>query len=189
MPTEDARAAAASAQPSETGIREEPSGARWRATESGARAEEAEREALPSLRERGRAGDPGLSSRMALLESQLRRMLASVPVGVGEADRAPAGPGVFLLSDTDLLTHYYVEACQTLRIGVGNLVRTGRQAAGRAAAGSALKTRLAKHLGITEAKAAKYLSDHCAVRWLQLDDGANLLAHFAIAVLRPVLNE
>ena len=138
---------------------------------------------------RGRAGDPGLSSRMALLESQLRRMLASTPAGVDEADRAPAGPGVFVLSDTDLQTHYYVEACQTLRIGIGNLLRTGRQAAGRAATGSALKARLAKHLGISEAKAAKYVSDHCAVRWLQLDDGANLLAHFAIAVLRPVLNE
>ncbi len=152
------------------------------------RVDEVPREAA-GLGLRGRAGDPGLSSRMALLESQLRRMLASTPAGVDEADRAPAGPGVFLLSDTDLQTHYYVEACQTLRIGIGNLLRTGRQAAGRAATGSALKARLAKHLGISEAKAAKYVSDHCAVRWLQLDDGANLLAHFSIAVLRPVLNE
>ena len=35
----------------------------------------------------------------------------------------------------------------------------------------------------------KYLKDHCAVRWLQLDEGARELAHFAIAVLRPVVNE
>ncbi len=152
------------------------------------RVDEVAREAA-GLSLRGRAGDPGLSSRMALLESQLRRLLAGTPAGVDEADRAPAGPGVFLLSDTDLQTHYYVEACQTLRIGIGNLLRTGRQAAGRGAAGSALKARLAKHLGISEAKAAKYVSDHCAVRWLQLDEGANLLAHFGIAVLRPVLNE
>jgi hypothetical protein len=188
--TEETRAAAAAAaQVPGPVIHEEPSGVRWRAAEPATPAEEAERAALPGLRERGRAGDPGLSSRMALLESQLRRMLAATPVGVDEADRAPAGPGVFLLSDTDLQTHYYVEACQTLRIGIRNLTRAGRQAAGRGATGSALKARLAEHLGISETKAAKYLSDHCAVRWLQLDDAANLLAHFAIAVLRPVLNE
>jgi len=140
---------------------------------------------------RGRAGDPGLSSRMALLESQLRRMLAGAPSGVDEAALAPAGPGVFVLSDTDLQTHYYVEACQTLRIGIGNVLRTGRQSAGRGATatGSALKARLAKHLGISDTKATKYLSDHCAVRWLQLDEGAPALFHFAVAVLRPVLND
>jgi len=33
------------------------------------------------------------------------------------------------------------------------------------------------------------LKDHCAVRWLQLDEGASLLAHFGIAVLRPALND
>lgn len=186
-PEETRAVAATAAQVPGPVIHEEPSGARWRAAEPAA--EEAERAALTGLRERGRVGDPGLSSRMALLESRLRRMLAATPAGVHEADRAPAGPGVFLLSDTDLQTHYYVEACQTLRIGVRNLTRAGRQAAGRGMTGPALKARLAEHLGISETKAAKYLSDHCAVRWLQLDDGANLLAHFAIAVLRPVLNE
>jgi len=35
----------------------------------------------------------------------------------------------------------------------------------------------------------KYLSDHCVVRWLQLDEGAVNFCHFAIAVLRPNLNE
>jgi hypothetical protein len=27
------------------------------------------------------------------------------------------------------------------------------------------------------------------VRWLQLDEGAPYLAHYAIAMLRPILNE
>jgi hypothetical protein len=36
---------------------------------------------------------------------------------------------------------------------------------------------------------AKYMKDHCAVRWIQLDEGAADLAHFAMAVLRPVVNE
>jgi hypothetical protein len=36
---------------------------------------------------------------------------------------------------------------------------------------------------------SSYLKEHCAVRWLQLDEGASHLAHFAIAVLRPVVNE
>jgi hypothetical protein len=96
-----------------------------------------------------------------------------------------------VLSDTDLQTHYYLEACQTLRIGIGNVLRTGRQSAGRGstATGSALKARLAKHLGISDTKATKYLSDHCAVRWVQLDEGASALFHFAVAVLRPVLND
>jgi hypothetical protein len=36
---------------------------------------------------------------------------------------------------------------------------------------------------------AKYLAEHCVVRWLQLDEGASNFAHFVIAVLRPALNE
>jgi len=52
-----------------------------------------------------------------------------------------------------------------------------------------LKEKLAEHLGINEARVGKYLKDHCCVRWLQLDEGAPLLAHLAIAVLRPVANE
>jgi hypothetical protein len=52
-----------------------------------------------------------------------------------------------------------------------------------------LKEKLAEHLGINEARVGKYLKDHCGVRWLQLDEGAPLLAHFAVAVLRPISNE
>ena len=102
-----------------------------------------------------------------------------------DADQAPAGPGVLLLSDSDQVTHYYIEECQTLRIGVGNLLRGSR---GSKDWGQ-LKQRMAENLGIAEARVSKYLKDNCAVRWLQLDEGAPQLAHFAIAVLRPVVNE
>lgn len=132
-----------------------------------------------------RAGEPALASRIAQLESQLRRLLACAQSSLDEADQAPAGPGVLLLSDSDQVTHYYIEACQTLRIGVGNLLRGGRGSrdSGR------LKELMAENLGIPEAKISKYMKDHCAVRWLQLDEGAPQLAHFATAVLRPVANE
>lgn len=133
---------------------------------------------------RRRAGEPALASRLAGLESRLRRMLASPPSSLDDADKAPAGPGVFVLSDSELHDNYYVEACQTLRIGIGNLVRSGRTRNG-----DNIRGLLADHLGITEPKVAKYLKDHCAIRWVQLDDEAQLLAHFAIAMLRPALND
>jgi len=133
---------------------------------------------------KGRYGDPGLSSRISLLEMQFRRLLACPPAKLSEVDRAPAGPGVFVLTDSDLTTYYYVEVCQTLRIAIGNLIRGGSR---RGA--DSIKPRLAEHLGIPDARVAKYLADHCAVRWLQLDEGASHFAHFAIAVLRPILNE
>ena len=138
--------------------------------------------AEPSLK--GRYGDPGLSSRLSLLEMQFRRLLACPPAKLSDADRAPAGPGVIVLTDSDLTTYYYVEVCQTLRIAVGNLLRGGHRRGT-----DSIKPGLAEHLGIPEARVAKYLADHCVVRWLQLDEGASNLAHFAIAVLRPILNE
>ena len=134
---------------------------------------------------RVRSGDPALSSRMAQLESQLRRLLACSMHSLEQADEAPAGPGVFLITDTDQTTYYYAEACQTLRVGIGNMLRSGRGSR----EGSNLKEKLAEHLGINEARVGKYLKDHCGVRWLQLDEGAPLLAHFAVAVLRPISNE
>ncbi|HJY88364.1 MAG TPA: hypothetical protein VKE24_16135 [Candidatus Acidoferrales bacterium] len=137
---------------------------------------------------RGRAGDPGLASRLAHLESQLRRLIASPLYRLDEADQAPAGPGVFILSDADQTTYYYVENCQTLRIGVSNLLRAERD--GRRRRGDdSLRSRLAEHLEINEARVTKYLKEQCVVRWLELDEGASHLAHFAIAVLRPVLND
>jgi hypothetical protein len=148
---------------------------------------------LPSERTaHGRAGDPALASRMAHLESMLRRLVASPLHRLDEADAAPAGPGVFLLSDSDQITSYYVESCQTLRIGIGNLVRGGRGGksprGAHSYADSGLKAKLAEYLGIGEAKVSQYMKDHCVVRWIQLDDDASLLAHFAIAVLRAPLN-
>jgi hypothetical protein len=137
----------------------------------------------PSVK--GRYGDPGLSSRISLLEMQFRRLLTCPPAKLDEADHAPVGPGVFVLTDSDLTSYYYVEACQTLRIAVGNLLRGGSSRRGA----DSIKPQLAEHLGIPESRVAKYLAEHCVVRWLQLDEGASHFAHFVIAVLRPTLNE
>jgi hypothetical protein len=149
---------------------------------------------LPSERPaRGRAGDPGLASRMAYLESMLRRLLSSPLYRLDELGDAPAGPGVFLLSDSDQVTSYYIESCQTLRIGLGNLARGGGHGRGqrggdRSYPGIDLKEKLAEHLGISQSKVTQYIKDHCIVRWLQLDEEAPHLAHFAIGVLRTPLN-
>ena len=137
----------------------------------------------PSVK--GRYGDPGLSSRISLLEMQFRRLLTCPPVKLNDADTAPVGPGVFVLTDSDLTSYYYVEACQTLRIAIGNLLRGGSSRRGA----DSIKPQLAEHLGIPEARVPKYLADHCVVRWLQLDEGASHFAHFVVAVLRPFLNE
>lgn len=145
-------------------------------------------EAIPDLGvpgPKGRYGDPGLSSRISLLEMQFRRLLSCPAVKLEEANLAPVGPGVFVLTDSDLTSYYYVESCQTLRIAVAAMLRgnSGKRGA------SSITAQLAEHLGITEARVPKYLAEHCVVRWLQLDEGASLFAHFVIAVLRPVLNE
>ncbi len=134
---------------------------------------------------KGRFGDPGLASRLSLLEMQLRRLLTCPAVKLDEAAHAPAGPGVFVLTDDDMTTYYYVEACDTLRIAIGSLARSGMSRRGN----TNLKALLAEHLGIPETRVTKYLSEHCVVRWLQLDEGAVNFCHFAIAVLRPNLNE
>jgi hypothetical protein len=134
---------------------------------------------------KGRYGDPGLSSRISLLEMQFRRLMTCPPAKLEEADHAPAGPGVFVLTDSDLTSYYYVEACQTLRIAIANLLRGGSSRRGA----DSIKPQLAQHLGIPEPRVAKYLAEHCVVRWLQLDEGASNFAHFVIAVLRPALNE
>ena len=140
-----------------------------------------------------RAGDPALASRMAQLESMLRRLVTSPAHRLDASEEAPASPGVLLLSDSDQITSYYVESCQTLRIACGNLVRSGRAAKNpRAGRGgyteSGLKEKLGEYLGISETKVSQYMKDHCVIRWIQLDDEAPLLAHFAIGVLRTPLN-
>ena len=133
---------------------------------------------------KGRFGDPGLSSRLSLLEMQFRRLLTCPPAKLNEADRAPAGPGVFVLTDEEMSSYYYVEACDSLRIAIGNVSRSG----GNRRSGISIKPLLADHLGIPETRVGKYLTEHCVVRWLQLDEGAEYFAHFVIAILRPVLN-
>jgi hypothetical protein len=154
--------------------------------------EEADAPMLPSERTaHGRAGDPALASRLVQLESKLRRLVSAPLHRLDESDEAPAGPGVFLLSDSDQTSSYYIECCQTLRVGLGNLTRGGR--GGKGGRGgyqgdSGLKAKLAEHLGVSETKVGQYLKDHCVVRWIQLDEDAPLLAHFAIAVLRTPLN-
>jgi len=136
-----------------------------------------------------RAGEPALASRFAQLESLLRRLISAPLHRVEQLDEAPAGPGVFLLSDADLMTNYYVEACQTLRIGASQLAKAGRAGRGARAEGKgSLRSQLAEHLEISETQVSDYLKKHCVVRWLQLDEDAPRLAHFAIAVLRPALN-
>jgi len=137
---------------------------------------------------RARSGDPALVSRIARMETQLRRLISCPPQLLDEADRAPAGPGVLILSDSDLTTNYYVTACDTLRVEMARLGRTERSSRG-APAGPSLRSRLAEHLGIGESQVHRYLSQHCVVRWLQLDEGSRPLAHFAIGVLHPVLND
>ena len=139
--------------------------------------------AIPGVK--GRFGDPGLASRLSLLEMQLRRLLTCPAAKLDEAAHAPAGPGVFVLTDDDMTTYYYVEACDTLRIAISSLARSGMSRRGN----TNLKSLLSDHLGIPETRVTKYLSDHCVVRWLQLDEGALNFCHFAIAVLRPTLNE
>jgi hypothetical protein len=134
---------------------------------------------------RGRYGDPGLSSRLSLLEMQFRRLLTCAPLKLSDGDRAPVGPGVLLLSDSDLSTYYYVEACQTLRIAIGSFLRGTASRRGS----ESIKPRLAEHLGIAETRVTKYLADHCVARYLQLDEGASHFAHFVTAVLRPALND
>lgn len=116
---------------------------------------------------------------------QFRRLLTCPPVKLDKADLAPAGPGVFVLTDDEMTTYYYVEACDTLRIAIANVARGGTSRRGA----PSIKPLLAEHLGIAESRVSKYLSDHCVVRWLQLDEGATHFAHFVISVLRPALND
>ncbi len=113
-----------------------------------------------------------------------RRLLGSTPTHLDAADKAPAGPGVWVLTDSDLTTYYYVEPCETLRVAIPHSLRGG---SGRK--GESIRPKLAKHLGIPESRVSKYLGEHCVVRWLQMDEDAAHFAHFLVAVLRPALNE
>lgn len=144
---------------------------------------------LPSERvAHGRGGDLAVASRLAHLESMLRRLLGSQLHPLDEADEAPAGPGVFLLSDSDLVTSYYVESCRTLRVAIPQLVRSSGGKGRRESTGGSFRARLAEHLGVSETKVTDYLKKHCVVRWIQLDEEAAHFAHFVVGVLRTPLN-
>src|SRR5262249_25878999 len=70
-------------------------------------------------------GDPGPSWGLPLLETQSGRRLSCAPASLDNADKAPAGPGVFVLTDDEMTSYYYVEACDTLRVAIGQLARGG----------------------------------------------------------------
>lgn len=131
-----------------------------------------------------RRGEPALASEIKALEAKLRQLLASPAQTLGEVGELPANPGVFLLSDLDLTTMYYLEACGNMRSALDQLVsgRRGRQ--------GSVRSRLAKYLGISDSQAGRYLKEHCAARWIDLEESdSNALGHFARAVLRPELME
>ena len=133
----------------------------------------------------GRYGDPGLSSRLSLLEMQFRRLLTCAPVKLDEADRAPR---VRVCSWSRIPTSRATTTSKPARLCASRFPILLRGGSSRRGADS-IKPQLASHLGIAETRVGKYLADHCVVRWLQLDEGASHFAHFVIAVLRPVLNE
>lgn len=146
-----------------------------------AAARHAQREHLPAIHVY-RRGEPALASEIKTLEAKLRQLLASHPYPLEELHEVPASPGVYLVSDLDLTTMYYLEACRNMRSGMDQLVsgRRGRQGSVRA--------RLASYLGISDSQASRYMRQHCAVRWIEHEESdAVALGHFAAALLRPEL--
>jgi hypothetical protein len=142
------------------------------------------REPAPAIRVYRRVGEPALASEIKSLEAKLRQLLAAHPCGLEQIDELPASPGVYVVSDLDLTTIYYVETYGNIRAAVEQLLsgRRGRQGSVRA--------RLARYLGIGDSQATRYLKQHCVVRWLEFEEtDAIALGHFAIALLRPELNE
>lgn len=142
------------------------------------------RESVPSVHVYRRVGEPALASEIKSLEAKLRQLLAAHPDSLEYAQELPASPGVYVISDHDLTTFYYVEQYGNIRAAVDQMLsgRRGRQGSVRA--------RLARYLGISDSQTAKYLKQHCVVRWLEMEESdAVALGHFAIAVLRPKLNE
>jgi len=98
---------------------------------------------------------------------QFRRLLRVLPQDSIKPIALPPARAFSFLTDEEMTTYYYVEACDTLRIAIGNISRGGNRRSG-----ISIKPLLADHLGIPEARVGKYLTEHCVVRWLQLDEGA-----------------
>jgi hypothetical protein len=147
------------------------------------REREPAREPLPPIHIY-RRGEPALASEIKALEAKLRQLLAAHPYHLDEVSELPASPGVYLVSDLDLTTMYYLEACGNMRVALDQLSsgRRGRQGPVRA--------RLARFLGISDAQAGRYLKQHGLVRWIELEESdAVALGHFGAALLRPELME
>jgi hypothetical protein len=148
-----------------------------------ARERESAREQLPPIHIY-RRGEPALASEIKTLEAKLRQLLAAHPFHLDELSELPASPGVYLVSDLDLTTMYYLEACGNMRSALDQLTsgRRGRQGSVRA--------RLARFLGISDPQASRYLKQHGVVRWIEQEESdAIALGHFAAALLRPELME
>jgi hypothetical protein len=125
-----------------------------------------------------------LASVISALEAKLRQLLAAHPCPMERVEEAPSSPGIFLVTDVDLTTVYYVEAYGNLRFAMEQLV------SGRRSRQGSVRTRLAHYLGISDTRATRYLKEHCVARWLELEESDALaLGHFTTAVLRPELNE
>ncbi len=139
----------------------------------------------PTVRVYRRLGEPALASEIAALEARLRQLLAATPVSLAETETLPASPAAYILSDADLATVYWVGACSNLRAAIEQMMG-GRRRGGR----GSFRSQLARYLGINDSQTARYLKQHCVVRWLELEEtDAQALAHFATAVLRPELSE
>ncbi|HVB99152.1 MAG TPA: hypothetical protein VNJ12_07475 [Candidatus Dormibacteraeota bacterium] len=141
------------------------------------------REPLPPVHVYRRS-EPALASEIKTLEAKLRQLLASQPHSLADSNELPANPGVFLVSDLDLTTTYYLEACGNMRSAMSQFItgRRGRQ--------GSVRSKLAKYLGINDSQASRYLKQHCVARWIDLEEAdSEALGHFARAVLRPELME
>lgn len=146
-----------------------------------AREREPAREHLPPI-QIYRRGEPALASEIKALEGKLRQLLAAHPFHLDQLSELPASPGVYVVSDLDLTTMYYLEACGNMRSALDQLTsgRRGRQGSVRA--------KLARFLGISDSQATRYLKQHGVVRWIELEESdAVALGHFAAALLRPEL--
>ena len=131
-----------------------------------------------------RRGEPALASEIKALEAKLRQLLAAHPNPIEQISELPASPGVYLVSDLDLTTMYYVESCGNIRAAMDQLV------SGRHTRQGSVRSRLGRYLGISDAQAGRYLKQHGLVRWIELEESeAVALGHFAAAVLRPELME
>jgi len=87
--------------------------------------------------------------------------------------KAPAGPGVWVLTDSDLSD---VLLCRSLSNPAGSHSQLMRSSAARR--GESIRPQLADHLGIPN-RGLPNTSPTTVWRWLQMDDDAAHFAHFS----------